>query len=50
MDDGAEDISGVSRHVLDHQSREIAVKRGQALYNDLDKRSNTSIVTDGGSK
>lgn len=50
MDDGTEEISGVSRHVLDHQSREIAVKRGQALYNDLDKRSNTSIVTDGGSK
>jgi hypothetical protein len=50
MDDGSDDISGVSRYVLDNQSREICVKRGQALYNDLDKRSNTSIVTDGGSK
>ena len=50
MDDGQREIQGVPQYVLEHQSREVSVKRGQALYNDLDKRSNTSIVTDGGSK
>ena len=50
MDDGQREIAGVPQYILEHQSREVSVKRGQALYNDLDRRSNTSIVTDGGSK
>lgn len=50
LDDGQREIPGVSRTVLDLQSREVNVKRGAELNRSIDKRSNTSIVTDGGSK
>ena len=50
QDDGQSEIPGISRKVLAAQSKEISVKRGQDLNKSLDKRSNTSIVTDGGSK
>ena len=50
LDDGQREIPGVSRTVLNSQSREVNVKRGQELNRSIDKRSNTSIVTDGGTK
>ena len=50
MDDGQREIPGVSGAVLDTHSREVNVKRGMELNRSIDKRSNTSIITDGGSK